>query len=89
MSNEIRLIDANALRDEVLYDNTYDNNTVNYYLGLIDDAPTIEPKRGRWERIINAYGELEGFMCKCGCQSGSAPSYCPSCGSRMVERVVA
>lgn len=38
----MRLIDADALRDEVLHDNTYDNDTVNYYLGWIDDAPTID-----------------------------------------------
>lgn len=38
----MRLIDADALRDEVLYDNTYDNDTVNYYLGLIDDTPTVD-----------------------------------------------
>jgi len=44
----MRRIDANAIRDEVLNDNTYDNDTVNYYLGLIDAAPTIEPKRGEW-----------------------------------------
>ena len=34
-----RYIDADDLRDNVLNDNTYDNDTVNYYLGWIDDAP--------------------------------------------------
>lgn len=40
----MRLIDAETLREEVLYDNTYDNHTVNYYLGLIDEAPTVGPE---------------------------------------------
>lgn len=66
-----RYIDADDLRDKVLNDNTYDNDTVNYYLGLIDNAPTIDPvKRGKWERIVNAYGELEGFACEFGIGPG-------------------
>lgn len=38
----MRLIDADNLRDEVLNDNTYDNDVINYYLDLIDDAPEIK-----------------------------------------------
>lgn len=37
-----RYIDADDLRDNVLNDNTYDSDTVNYYLGWIDDAPTAD-----------------------------------------------
>jgi hypothetical protein len=37
------LINREVLRDEVLNDNTFDNDTVNYYLGIIDSAPAIEP----------------------------------------------
>ena len=36
----MRLIDADALREEILNDNTYDNDTVNYYLGTVDDTET-------------------------------------------------
>ena len=46
-----RYIDADDLRDNVLNDNTYDNDTVNYYLGWIDDAPTadvVPVARGEW-----------------------------------------
>ena len=39
-----RYIDADDLRDNVLNDNTYDNDTVNYYLGWIDDALSFQPK---------------------------------------------
>lgn len=37
-----------------------------------------------WECMINAYGELEGFMhTKCGHQSQSATHYCSNCGHKM------
>jgi hypothetical protein len=38
----------------------------------------------KWERMINPYGELEGFICECGYSDTSASKYCPSCGSKMV-----
>ena len=46
-----------------------------------DVAPVVH---GKWEPIINAYGELEGWICKrCGTETKQKSSYCPSCGSRM------
>jgi hypothetical protein len=38
---------------------------------------------GTWERMENAYKELEGFMCVCGRQSDEASNYCPNCGRKM------
>lgn len=38
---------------------------------------------GTWERMENAYGELEGFICRCGRQSNEASKYCPNCGRKM------
>ena len=36
-------------------------------LQAIEESPTIDTaKRGRWERVVNAHGELEGFACECG-----------------------
>ena len=35
-----------------------------------------------WEQVIDAYGRIEGFLCKCGHQSNSASNYCPNCGER-------
>ena len=49
----MRLIDADELRDEVLYDTTHPNEIVNYYLYVIDYAPTIDAVpvvRGEWKR---------------------------------------
>lgn len=37
----------------------------------------------KWERMINPYGELEGFFCTCGCQSNTASNYCPNCGQKL------
>lgn len=47
----------------------------------IETADVAEVKRGEWERMINPYGELEGFMCECGHQSQAATNYCPNCGA--------
>ena len=38
--------------------------------------------RGKWERMTNPYGDLEGFMCACGRTSQSADNYCPNCGAK-------
>lgn len=39
---------------------------------------------GQWEPIINAYGELEGWICKrCGTETKQKSNYCPRCGCRM------
>lgn len=49
--------------------------------------PTVDVAlvmHGEWEPIINAYRELEGWMCKCcGTETKQKSNYCPSCGSRM------
>ena len=83
---EQRLIDANVIRDEVLNDNTYDNDTVNYYLGVIDAAPTVEPKRGEW------VGKHKATCSVCGAINGLAyvgiyKNYCPNCGADMRKEV--
>lgn len=87
----MRLIDADALLEtSIRITGHFDlpggkvQNFEAISVKAIESAPTIDPvRRGKWERIINAYGELEGFMCECGCQSASAPNFCPSCGARM------
>ena len=52
-----------------------------------DAADCIESlqakQQGIWERMENAYGELEGFMCECGNQSNYAAPHCPNCGKKM------
>lgn len=38
---EVRPIDANALREEIMTEN-YDNDTINNFLDLVDSAPTLD-----------------------------------------------
>lgn len=45
-----------------------------------DVAPVVH---GRWEPIINAYGDLEGWICACGRESKELSKYCPNCGAKM------
>lgn len=47
----------------------------------------VTPVRyGQWEPIINAYGELEGWICKrCGTETKQKSNYCPNCGAKMDE----
>ena len=44
--------------------------------------------RGEWERIIDPYGKLEGFLCKCGHQSYSGSNFCPKCGGVKTNEAV-
>ena len=45
---------------------------------------------GKWEPIINSYGELEGWIHnKCGVEVKQAYKYCPECGALMeVEKPI-
>ncbi|EHQ92162.1 hypothetical protein [Desulfosporosinus youngiae] len=43
----------------------------------------INEKSGTWERMENAWEELEGFSCECGYFGQAAFPYCPSCGRKM------
>lgn len=51
-------------------------------------AADVEPVRhGCWEEIRDAYGQLEGWICKeCGRETKSKENYCPNCGAKMNER---
>lgn len=83
----MRPIDADALCEyfvQAFKKNRFVSLTYSEYMNAVRVFPTIDPvRRGKWERMVNAYGEIEGFMCECGCQSASAPNFCPSCGCDM------
>lgn len=52
-----------------------------YKLPAADVAPV---KHGHWEEIRDAYGQLEGWMCKkCGREMKAKENYCPNCGAKM------
>lgn len=44
--------------------------------------------KGEWGRITDAYGKVEGFLCKCGTQTYSASNFCPDCGRPMTDEAV-
>ena len=51
----------------------------------IDDAPTIEPKRGAWIEI-----NIKDYKAKCSCCGTWSPimgRYCPNCGADMRKGV--
>lgn len=71
----MRLIDADRLKAEIMGwcvvpDDLFGMGRYHereIVLQAIEESPTIDPaKRGKWERMVNAYGELEGFACECG-----------------------
>jgi len=88
----MNLIDVDLLRDEVLNDNTYDNDTVNYYLNIIDDAPTMDAMpvvHGKWINESNP-DEDQNVQTECSvCHSGDKHTvnvivpYCWKCGAKM------
>lgn len=63
-----RLIDANALREEILTEN-YDNDTINNFLDLVDLSPTIDA-----EPV--AHFKCSALHCKyCECSKGEKCYY--------------
>lgn len=47
------------------------------------DADVVPVVHGRWEPIIDPYGDLEGWICNCGRESKEMCNYCPNCGAKM------
>lgn len=58
-----------------------------YLAEYLDDIPAAdvqEVRHGKWEEIRDAYGQLEGWMCKeCGREMKAKVNYCPKCGAKM------
>lgn len=91
----MRLIDADLLKKEVLglsncyngFSDTYDKACI---IGVIDEQPTIAPKRGKWIRhpeVKNIYGGtyIECSECreKYVVQHIEDEKFCRNCGARM------
>lgn len=60
-----------------------------YLAEYLDDIPAAdvqEVRHGKWEEIRDAYGQLEGWMCKeCGREMKAKENYCPNCGAKMMQ----
>lgn len=74
----MRLIDAEELGFRILEETSDKDETANKIYGLVINAPTIEPKIGRW---------IKG-LCDCICSCCSVEevytsNFCPNCGAKM------
>ena len=63
------------------------NLTCERHIKMIDDAPTISPKTGRWIAHDSSIKDVPTEACsECGMWSyGWKMPYCPNCGCRMEE----
>lgn len=91
MENEVRLIDANAMRQNWLENGeneyVYDTNAV---LDSIDEQPTIDPEslrpKGHWKYYSTGFRDYsQCSVCKSGVMRGIKYPYCPWCGAKMEE----
>ena len=89
---EVRPIDANKLREEIMTEN-YDNDTINNFLDLVDLAPTLDN-----EPVVHAHWESERLLNDTRCDICSNCHWgvirdagsilykrCPECGAKMDE----
>ncbi len=65
----MELIEVDKLRDDILNDSNYDNDTINHFLYLVDSQPTVDA-----EPV--PYG---GYVLP------NKIQICPDCGAKMEE----
>ena len=74
----MRLIDADALQREIAERWFGEPRRIIPVSQLIDEQPTVEPKRGTWIEIIPG----AAYACsRCGCIRSHAANYCEKCGA--------
>lgn len=54
----MRLIDADTLRHDILHDNTFDNDTINYYLDKVDGMETSYDV----DKVVEQLKEYERYI---------------------------
>lgn len=90
----MRLIDADALKDEIHKDwdgvlvwDESGETTADEFERLVNDQPTVEPKHGKWiGKPIAGYAKVK--CSECGnvfLNNNSRWNYCPDCGAKMEE----
>ena len=86
----MRAIDADALKEDLT--RFYDNEVT--ARKLIDEQPTIQPKRGRWHYSDGKPARIGlsfGVVCdQCGTESEYCTNFCGECGAdmRTAEQIV-
>lgn len=93
----MRLIDADAMKEELLWGNVYlSDNETNALVDLIDNQPTIDPEslrpRGHWEKetvdgpdVVKYLSLLSVFCSRCERRAWMKSAYCPHCGAKMED----
>ena len=89
-----RLVDADKLKKDVLdlpdcyngFSDTYDKAMI---LALVDEQPTVEPKRGYWITWFEDEDVRQAKCSECGMMftlgKGRDIHYCGNCGAKMDE----
>ena len=80
----MRLIDADALELDTEW-SEYHDGFISYSWLEINNAPTIEPKRGEWVLKDGIYGVAYCSECDYELHTNNT-NYCPNCGADMRER---
>lgn len=78
-----------ALYNHYEVNNKAQNATMDECIMLVKNIPSAEPKRGKWEDIVEldsgGYPFKVGVCCSaCGFETLSEDNYCPYCGAKMV-----
>lgn len=87
-----RLIDADTMKEELLWGNVYlSDNETNALVDLIDNQPTIDPEslrpRGHWESPSKLLNIVNCTACKTTFPGDFDEfRYCPNCGSFMENK---
>lgn len=93
----MRLIDADAVKEELLWGNVFLSAIqTNTLVDLIDDQPTIDPEsqrsKGHWEKetvdgpdVVKYTSLLTVFCSRCRRRAWMKSTYCPHCGAKMED----
>ncbi len=76
----MRIIDADALIEDIKEWGFIGETCA---IEAVNDAPTIEPKRGEWIIKQKGFG-VEAKVCSvCGVEKNNMSNFCPNCGADM------
>lgn len=78
----MRMIDADLLEPDADYD---DGEFWAVSIRQIENAPTIEPKKGKWIDKSNGIEGAWNYCSVCGEQAIDLYDFCPNCGADMRE----